>query len=138
MNQDFQNTTRSNPCETALNTASVANLQVSRSFNAAGGVQIAPIIYNGIVYFGDLGGNFYAKDINTGADVYASINFGPGVACTAAPPISDSKIYITTSDLLLHVLNLDLTPNLLFNGGNPLQVNAEVMLQDKLAFYRHL
>lgn len=120
MNHDFQNT-RSNPCENTLSTTNVANLQVKWAFNAVGGVQIAPIVYNGVVYFGDLGGNFYAKDANTGADVYASVNLG--ASCTAAPSISNSIIYITTNDLMLHALNLDLTPNATFNGGSALPVD---------------
>jgi outer membrane protein assembly factor BamB len=114
MNQNFQNT-RASPCENTLKTNNVSNLMLKWSFSSPAGVITAPVVKNNIVYFGDLAGNFYAKNLADGTDAYPMTNLG--APCGSAPSISNTTIYVTTADLTLHALNLDLSTNTAFNGG---------------------
>ncbi len=59
-NQDF----------TQINPQNVATLKLKWTFTTGGDVSATPAVANGIVYFPDFAGNFYAVDANTGAQVW--------------------------------------------------------------------
>jgi polyvinyl alcohol dehydrogenase (cytochrome) len=116
VNFDHQNS-RDNDNETTLNPSNVGNLSLlwTRA-GLTGLVNVAPIVANGIVYFGDTTGQLFAVDENTGADVYGPITIGPSI--DGPVTVVGNTVYATTSDLILYAFNLDLTPNLAFNGGS--------------------
>jgi polyvinyl alcohol dehydrogenase (cytochrome) len=66
--QDLDNS-RNQP-ESGINKDNVARLKAKWVFTTGGDVSATPAVANGIVYFPDLAGNFYAVDAATGAQVW--------------------------------------------------------------------
>ena len=66
--QDLDNS-RNQP-ESGINKDNVARLKAKWIFTTGGDVSATPAVANGIVYFPDLAGNFYAVDAATGAQVW--------------------------------------------------------------------
>lgn len=124
VNFDYQNS-RDNDNETVLCPSNVGNLSLLWSRTGlAGLVNVTPIVFNGIVYFGDTTGQLYAVNENTGADVYGPITIGPSI--DGPVTVIGTTLYATTSDLVLHAFNLDLTPKVAFNGGSVVIDPAQV------------
>lgn len=103
VNINLQNS-RYNPCETTLNKNNVGQLILVNSFDLPNGVQVAPIVVDGKVYFGDLGGTFYACDFNDLNNVIWSTNVGASV--TTPCTVANGKVYFATGDLNLHALDI--------------------------------
>jgi polyvinyl alcohol dehydrogenase (cytochrome) len=59
-----------NQPDTRINKENVADLKLKWEFTTGGDVSATPAVANGIVYFPDLAGNFYAVDAKTGAAVW--------------------------------------------------------------------
>ena len=56
---------------TSINAGNAASLQQKWVFPTSGDVSATPAVANGIVYFPDWGGNFYAVNANTGHQIWA-------------------------------------------------------------------
>jgi hypothetical protein len=63
--------TRNQLSESVIGTSNVSQLVVKWVFKADGGVLATPAVVNGVVYFGDLAGNFYALNAANGALVWS-------------------------------------------------------------------
>jgi polyvinyl alcohol dehydrogenase (cytochrome) len=59
-----------NQHHTQISPQNVATLKRKWTFTTGGDVSATPAVANGIVYFPDFAGNFYAVDANTGAQVW--------------------------------------------------------------------
>lgn len=106
-----------NASETILGPNTVGNLSLLWSTAYLPGlVNVAPIVVDGVVYFGDTVGNLYAKDINTGADVHGPVSLGGSI--DGPVTVSGDTLFATANDLKLYAFNLDLTPKVAFNGGS--------------------
>ena len=102
-NHDHKNS-RYNPCETTLNTANVHNLVVVDSISQNNGVQVAPVIANDVLFYGDLGGNVYARDANNLNTLKWTVNLGGPVDAPAT--VHGSVVYVATGDIKLHALDI--------------------------------
>jgi polyvinyl alcohol dehydrogenase (cytochrome) len=61
-----------NQGETPISSQNVGKLKLKWSFATGGDVSATPAVANGIVYFPDFAGNFYALNANTGAVVWTA------------------------------------------------------------------
>lgn len=108
-----------NPCVTNITKANVGTLHLIGSAGP-NAVQGSVVVRNGVVYYGDQLGIFYAKNLDLSADVFPSVNLGFPINSTAL--ITDDTIYVATCSPqpfpALHALNLDLTPKVAFGGGS--------------------
>ncbi len=100
LNHDHKNT-RTNPCEEVINTDNVAYLATLWG-NSGNSVQSSPTYENGIVYYGDIGGNLYAADATTGA-ILQQVNLGAPIE--SSPLVTSTTVYVATIDLVLHALD---------------------------------
>ncbi|MET0285461.1 MAG: PQQ-binding-like beta-propeller repeat protein [Polyangiales bacterium] len=66
--RDFSNS-RNNPLETAITPANVGTLVPKWSFTE-GAVTSMPVVYDGVVYFGDWNARLHARDAKTGAEIW--------------------------------------------------------------------
>jgi polyvinyl alcohol dehydrogenase (cytochrome) len=63
--------TRNQPFESVIGPTNVSQLGVKWVFATGGGVPATPAVLNGLVYFPDLAGNFYALNASNGAVVWS-------------------------------------------------------------------
>lgn len=123
---------RSNDCEKILNPSTVPNLKLQwfmpGANPAASAVQGAPIIVNGVVYYGDSGGFFYARDAVTGLNVLSPFSVTGSIDAPAS--FSNGIVYFTfvpagstPTPLQLYALNasdFSVVPGFPVNvGGSP-------------------
>lgn len=101
LNHDHHNS-RSNPCEDVINTTNVVNLVELWSDNSSAPVQSAPVFEDGIVYYGDLYGNVYARNAQDGT-ILNQIPLGSGIF--SSPLITDGALYVATEDLVLFAID---------------------------------
>ncbi len=89
--------TQTNPCETILSPSTVPNLKlkwIAPGANPlANGVYAAPIISNGVLYYGDSGGYFYARDAETGLDLFPPLLVNGSIDAPAT--VSNGVVYFT-------------------------------------------
>lgn len=104
LNHDNYNT-RNNPCETTINNTNVANLQQLWSGQLSPTDTVnsgAPVVLNGIVYYGSLDGIVAARNLSDGSLVWQTTVDAPVQSGLLAT--SDS-IYAGTDNLTLYALN---------------------------------
>ena len=63
--------TRNQASESTIGPSNVSQLAVKWAFTTGGGVAATPAVVNGVVYFGDMSGNFYALNASNGALVWS-------------------------------------------------------------------
>lgn len=123
VNHDRSNS-RYNPCETILNSSNVNGLVVVDSITENNGVQVAPIIVNNNVYYGDLGGSFYSRDANNLSTINWSVSLGGPVDAPAT--VAGSTIYVATGDVRLHALDINTGAEL---PGFPVDIDPTIIAQ---------
>ncbi|MCV2393675.1 PQQ-binding-like beta-propeller repeat protein [Actinotalea sp. M2MS4P-6] len=96
---DRQNT-RYQSSESKIGPATVADLEVAWTYEAAGDVSATPAVDADTVYFPDWGGNLNAVDRLTGAPLWVAsipaITGIPGDKARATPAVTDDKVIVGT------------------------------------------
>ncbi|WP_208027297.1 outer membrane protein assembly factor BamB family protein [Rhabdothermincola sediminis] len=102
------------PCETALSTATVADLELAWFFNTYDVVTATPAIVDGTAYVGDWSGRFYAVDVTTGearwtfqAATEPNVYAGQIVSSAAVADIDGVRTVVFGSGRTVHALRAD-------------------------------
>jgi len=124
VNKDLNNT-RSSSC-TSITFSDVKNGLVVPQWSREGAAVQAPVVArNGIIYYGDTAGNFFAVDSVTGQTL-SSYLFPEGESVNGPAIVTDSTVYATTvsvNNLRLYAFDHDLMLLAGFNGGQPVEVD---------------
>ena len=72
------------------------------TYDTGSNVQSSPAIVNGILYIGDLYGNFYALDSYTGGEIWA---YQTGGAIYSSPAVENGKVYFLSADGYIYALD---------------------------------
>ncbi|MGD0805427.1 MAG: PQQ-binding-like beta-propeller repeat protein [Candidatus Bathyarchaeia archaeon] len=72
------------------------------NFTAGGAVRTSPAVVDGVVYAGTFGGNFYAIDANTGAQIWS---FKTDTDIWASPTVANGIVYVGANSGTLFALS---------------------------------
>ena len=96
-----------NPDETILNTSNVSSLTVKWKFPVKGHLPAEPVVVNGVVYEGSVGGYAYAINATTGTKIWKTFlgtftsstctHYNRGVSGTAA--VDNGTVYIAAGNI---------------------------------------
>lgn len=129
VNHDQLNS-RSSPC-TTITFHDIKQGQLVPQWNTTGGsVQAAPIVSDGVVYFGDSNGKLFAYNL-TGTLLHQFTFPHTGEKMNGPVTVKDGIVYVTSvSDaaspqggLRLYALDTTLAPIPSFNGGQPVDIH---------------
>lgn len=84
-----------------LYSLSAANGARNWKFQSTGGFDMTPLIANGTVFIGDVGGNFYAVDLQTGDRLWMATHRNGFLSGVAAYSAADNVVAATSSSFTL-------------------------------------
>jgi polyvinyl alcohol dehydrogenase (cytochrome) len=89
---------RDQKAETVIGTSTVGQLAVKWSFRTGSGVEATPAVVNGVLYFPDKGGDFYAVNAATGALIWShritDWSGLPADRSRVSPAVADGVVYL--------------------------------------------